>query len=238
MHPVRNRSREIPGPRQYARVSGRAAAAISPARWAPSSIRSSACAAASTLEPRDRVEITFLTLAAASREALLALVAKYRRSEAVARAFEMAWTRAQLEFRYLGIGPAAAHRFQELASHLLYPNPRLRPPPDRLARNRLGQSALWAYGISGDLPMLAVTVAESRSLPLVREAAAGAHLLAPARLPRRPGHSESGEPELRPAAASAAPAADRSALSGGGHRQAGRRLPARLARDPGRQPRI
>ena len=87
----------------------------------------------------------------------------------MARAFEMAWTRAQLEFRYLGIGPAAAHRFQELASQLLYPNARLRPPADRLLRNRLGQSVLWAYGISGDLPMLVVTVAEARHLPLVRE---------------------------------------------------------------------
>jgi cyclic beta-1,2-glucan synthetase len=123
----------------------------------------------STIEPRNRLEISFLTLAADSREALLSLIAKFQRSDSVARAFEMAWTRAQLEFRYLGIGPAAAHRFQDLASHLLYPNPRLRLPPDRLARNRLGQPALWQYGISGDLPMLTVTVAESRNTPLVRE---------------------------------------------------------------------
>ncbi len=121
------------------------------------------------LDPRQRVELTFVTLAAASREALLALVAKYRRSESVARAFELAWTRAQLQFRYLGIGPAEAHRFQELASHLLYPNARMRPLGDRLARNRLGQSGLWAYGISGDLPMVAVTVSDARHLPLVRE---------------------------------------------------------------------
>ncbi len=86
-----------------------------------------------------------MTLAASSREALLALIAKYQRQESVDRAFEMAWTRAQLEFRYLGVGPAAAHRFQELASHLLYPNWRLRPPGDRLLRNRLGQSALWRW---------------------------------------------------------------------------------------------
>ncbi len=122
-----------------------------------------------SIEPRDRLELTFLTLAASSRDALLALIAKYRRNEAVARAFEMAWTRAQLEFRFLGIGPAAAHRFQDLASHLLYPNPRLRPPADRLAKNRLGQSALWAYGISGDLPIVLVMAGDARSLPLVRE---------------------------------------------------------------------
>ncbi len=121
------------------------------------------------IEPRVRLEITFLMLAAPSREALLALIDKFKRPDAVARAFEMAWTRAQLEFRYLGIGPSAGHRFQELASHLLYPNPRLRVPGDRLARNRLGQSALWQYGISGDLPMLTATVAESRGTPLVRE---------------------------------------------------------------------
>ena len=35
----------------------------------------------------------------------------------------------------------------------LYPIPGFVCPADRLARNRLGQSALWQYGISGDLPM-------------------------------------------------------------------------------------
>ena len=122
-----------------------------------------------TMEPRARLEITFLTIAASTREELLTLVAKFRRPDSVARAFEMAWTRAQLEFRYLAIGPAAAHRFQDLASHLIYLNPRLRLPADRLARNRLGQSALWQYGISGDLPMVTVTVADDRAMSLVRE---------------------------------------------------------------------
>ncbi|HXA51240.1 MAG TPA: glucoamylase family protein, partial [Candidatus Acidoferrum sp.] len=121
------------------------------------------------MDPRARQEITFVTLAAPTREALLALAAKYSGHETVARTFEMAWTRAQLEFRYLGIGLAAAQRFQELAGHLLYPNPRLRPPDDRLVRNRLGQERLWAYGISGDLPILTVAIADARALPLVRD---------------------------------------------------------------------
>ncbi len=121
------------------------------------------------MEARNRVEITYVTLTASTREALLALIEKYKRPESVARAFQMAWTRAQLEFRYLGIDPSSAHRFQELASHLIYPNGRLRPPSDRLALNKLGQSALWGYGISGDLPMLVVTVADARGIPLLRE---------------------------------------------------------------------
>jgi len=45
----------------------------------------------------------------------------------------------------------------------------LRPPPSRLAKNRLGQSALWGYGISGDLPMVTVTVGDERGIPLIRD---------------------------------------------------------------------
>ncbi len=141
-----------------ARLSGSAGTVIDP-------IFSLRCRVA--LDPRERKEITWLTMAAATRETLMKLVAKYTAAAAVSRAFEMAWTRAQLEFRFLRIGPGAAHRFQELASQLIYPNARLRP--DRLSRNRLGQESLWAYGISGDLPMLVVTVSDGRNLPLVRE---------------------------------------------------------------------
>ena len=45
----------------------------------------------------------------------------------------------------------------------------MRPSPGRLALNRLGQSALWAYSISGDLPMVTVTIADSFNLSLIRE---------------------------------------------------------------------
>ena len=122
-----------------------------------------------TLDPRARLELVFLTMAADSREAVMALVAKYRRKESAARAFELAWTHAQLQFRFLQIGSAAAQGYQELAGYLLYPNARMRPSPGRLGLNRLGQSALWAYDISGDLPMVTVTIADSFNLSLIRE---------------------------------------------------------------------
>ncbi|MCC7157393.1 MAG: cyclic beta 1-2 glucan synthetase, partial [Bryobacterales bacterium] len=122
-----------------------------------------------TLEPRDQKVITFVTAAASSLEDLKVLIEKYRRPEAATRAFEMSWTRAQLEFRYLGIGPAAAHRFQELAGYMLFPSAALRPAGARLMQNRLGRTALWTYGISGDLPLLVVTIGSERHFPLVRE---------------------------------------------------------------------
>ncbi len=121
------------------------------------------------LEPRQQRQVTFVTLAAASREELLRLIAKYRDNDFCHRTFELAWSHAQLQYRYLGIRSDEAFRFTELASHLLYPNQSLRAPAERLRRNTLGQSRLWAYGISGDLPLLVVFAADSQGLSLVRE---------------------------------------------------------------------
>jgi len=122
-----------------------------------------------TLELRARLELVFLTMAADSREAVMALVDKYRSPQSTARAFELAWTHAQLQFRFLQIGSASAQGYQELAGYLLYPNARMRLSRGRLALNRLGQSALWAHGISGDLPLVTVTIADSFNLDLIRE---------------------------------------------------------------------
>src|SRR5579883_722224 len=72
------------------------------------------------LAPRERVELTFLTMAASSREALLAMIDKYSRPGEIARSFEMAWTRSQLDLRYLGVRAGSVHRFHQLAGQLLY----------------------------------------------------------------------------------------------------------------------
>ncbi|MBI4446447.1 MAG: hypothetical protein HY645_11125 [Acidobacteria bacterium] len=122
-----------------------------------------------SLEPRQQKQITFITAAAPSREGLMRLIGKYRDPDICSRTFDLAWSHAQLEYRYLGIQSDAASRFSELASHLLYPNIRLRAPIERLRQNNLGQSRLWPYGISGDLPIVVITVADSHGLGSVRE---------------------------------------------------------------------
>src|SRR5262249_8136676 len=121
------------------------------------------------LEPRQQKQITFIAVAAESRDNLMHLIEKYRDPDICNRTFELAWSHAQLESRYLDLQGDAAFNFTDLASHLLYPNVRLRAPVDRLRRNVLGQSRLWAYGISGDLPLAVVSVTDSQGLALARE---------------------------------------------------------------------
>ncbi|MGH2571681.1 MAG: GH36-type glycosyl hydrolase domain-containing protein, partial [bacterium] len=122
-----------------------------------------------TLEPGQSAEVSFVTIAGDSREKVLAVAEKYRGPRAAERAIEMAWTQTQLEFRYLGVHLEDSQRFQELASHVIYPNSQLRPPPDRLRRNVLGQPRLWAHGISGDVPIVTVRVGDLNDKDLVRE---------------------------------------------------------------------
>lgn len=121
------------------------------------------------LEARENRVITFAMMAASSRSEVLALLDRYRRTDAIANGFELAWTRAQLELRYFGITPGVVHRFQELASYMLYFHPRMRSSRTRVRDNTLGQSALWSWGISGDLPIIVASVSDVNGLSVLRE---------------------------------------------------------------------
>ncbi len=121
------------------------------------------------LAPGTTARVTFTTLVAPSREAALSLADKYRDPAAFDRAASMAWTQAQVQLRHLGITPDEANLFQRLANRVLYSDPSLRPPADALQRNTRGPSALWAYGISGDLPIVLVRIDDVEDLGIVRQ---------------------------------------------------------------------
>src|SRR6185369_14430788 len=59
--------------------------------------------------------------------------------------------------------------YGRLASSILYANPLLRAPASVIARNRRGQSGLWGYGISGDLPIVLLRIGDVAQLHLVRQ---------------------------------------------------------------------
>ena len=122
-----------------------------------------------TLGPGQRVQVSLVLAAGETRQQVLRLMGKYSDPHAIDRAMDFAWASAQLELRLLRIQPDEARRFQQLASHLLFPNPLLRPPAERIEENRKGQAGLWPYGISGDLPIALVTIGEARDISLVRQ---------------------------------------------------------------------
>jgi cyclic beta-1,2-glucan synthetase len=121
------------------------------------------------LGPGESERVSLVLAAGDSREKVLAMMDKYGEPHAIDRAMDFAWAAAQLELRLLRVQPDDARRFQEIAGHLLYPNPLLRPAAERLEENHKGQAGLWAYGISGDAPIVLVSIAESRDIGIVRQ---------------------------------------------------------------------
>jgi cyclic beta-1,2-glucan glucanotransferase len=121
------------------------------------------------LAPGAAAHITFWTLVAASRTGVLDLADKHHDSAAFERARTLAWTLARVQLFHLGIGSDEASLFQRLASHVLYANPALRPPSGVLARSEGGPPALWAHGISGDVPIVVCRIDDIADVQIVRQ---------------------------------------------------------------------
>ncbi len=122
-----------------------------------------------TIPRGSTVRIAFWTIAAASRDDVIDLADKHHDAMAFERASTLAWTQAQMQLHHLGIDTDEAHLFQRLANHLLYSDATLRPAADDLKRGVRRASTLWPQGISGDLPIVLVRVAEPEELELVRQ---------------------------------------------------------------------
>ncbi len=115
------------------------------------------------------MRVAFSTLVAPSRDAALDLAEKYRDPATFDRAATLAWTQAQVQQHHLGIAPDEAHLFQSLASRVLYSDRALRPSGGRAGAPAGGPDALWAHGISGDLPIVLVQIDEPEDVGIVRQ---------------------------------------------------------------------
>jgi cellobiose phosphorylase len=122
------------------------------------------------LEPKESAQIDLVTGVAESREEVLAMAAKYSDVRLTNRVFELAWTHSQILLRQLNATEAEAQAYSRLASSILFASSLRRAKPTVLSRNRRGQSGLWGYGISGDLPIVLVRIRDAARIELVRQA--------------------------------------------------------------------
>ena len=121
------------------------------------------------LKPHSKTQVTYLTLAAATRAEVLDLVTLYQSRQKINQAFVETLIQSEKELIELGINANSVEHIQQLLSALLYPAHALRAPADIMAKNKKGQSSLWPYGISGDYPILLVRVLDG-TRPLLQEA--------------------------------------------------------------------
>jgi cellobiose phosphorylase len=121
------------------------------------------------LEPEQSATVDVVNGAAESREACLALAGKYQDRNLADRVFDLARTHNWVTLRQINASESDAQLYARLASSILYANAALRAEPGILMRNRRGQSGLWGYAISGDLPIVLLQIADAANIELVRQ---------------------------------------------------------------------
>ncbi|HSJ97392.1 MAG TPA: glucoamylase family protein, partial [Myxococcota bacterium] len=121
------------------------------------------------LEPDQSATLDIVTGVAETRDACLALAAKYRDRNLADRAFDLAATHNWVTLRQINAGESDARLYARLAGSILYANAALRADPAVLMRNSRGQSGLWGYAISGDLPIVLLKIADAANIELVRQ---------------------------------------------------------------------
>lgn len=121
------------------------------------------------IEPGDAAQISFVTVMAGSRESIMDLIEKYDNLETCDASFWLALTRSQVETKYLNIKAHEMELYQDLISNILFLNSQRLRYKELIEKNRKGQSSLWPYGISGDRPIILVSLDKTEEVEILYE---------------------------------------------------------------------
>src|SRR4030095_3578507 len=106
-----------------------------------------------SIAPGATARVTFATAADDNVEALMPSIDRYMQPMHVERATRMAATLAQVRLRDLSIDPAKNLALQDLTTILTYTTPRTMRD-----RGLIDLRKIWRFGISGDKPIVLVTI--------------------------------------------------------------------------------
>ena len=121
-----------------------------------------------TLDPQQTATIDIVSGIGETRDAAMGLIGKYQDRHLADRVFDLAWTHSWVTLRQINATESDAQLYARLASSVIYANASLRAEASVLLRNRRGQSGLWSYAISGDLPIVLLQIEDSENIDLVR----------------------------------------------------------------------
>lgn len=121
------------------------------------------------LEPYQSVTIDMIFGIAETKEQCISLVEKYQDRHLINRVLELAWTHSQVILRQINAVEADAQLYARLAGSIIFANASLRTDPGTILKNQRGQSGLWGYAISGDLPIVLLQIEDSTNIELVKQ---------------------------------------------------------------------
>lgn len=121
------------------------------------------------IAPQETIVADLIFGASDSLENCEFLLDKYQDRNLTNRILELSWTHSQVILRQLNAIEPDAQLYASLASSILFVNPSLRTDTTIMMKNNRGQSGLWGYSISGDLPIVLVLIEDQANFDLVRK---------------------------------------------------------------------
>jgi cyclic beta-1,2-glucan synthetase len=107
-----------------------------------------------SLKPGKSARVALTTILATSRAAVARMLEQFSDPAAIERTFDLSRVDTRVELRHLGITSEEATLYQRFLSALVFSNPRLRSGGGLHVDGARGRNALYAQGLSGDLPIV------------------------------------------------------------------------------------
>jgi len=120
------------------------------------------------LEQGEEKHIYYITGTTNSREDALNLAEKYEEVAKLEKTFNSYNRAIQLELKSLGLKASQGNMYQSLASYILFLHSGRSDRESYIKNINKHQEDLWAYGISGDLPIVMALVKSEEDMDLVR----------------------------------------------------------------------
>ncbi|OPY55819.1 MAG: N,N'-diacetylchitobiose phosphorylase [Pelotomaculum sp. PtaU1.Bin035] len=126
-----------------------------------------------SIKSGEQAQLFAVTAVAGTKEEVLDIVSRFPGGLMVERTFQLAWNRSQIELRHLRLTAARAMTFQAFAGRVLYTPPLRQERQQSIAVNVKGQSGLWTYGVSGDVPVILVRIENRADIQFIVKLLAG-----------------------------------------------------------------
>jgi cellobiose phosphorylase len=120
-----------------------------------------------TIEPNESAIIDMVIGMCDTRDIALNMIEKYHDQRLADRVFDLAWTHSQVVLSQLNVTESDVQLYKKLANSIIYNNSTLRADPGIIMRNRRGQSGLWSFAISGDIPIVLLKIADPANIDIV-----------------------------------------------------------------------
>jgi cellobiose phosphorylase len=122
-----------------------------------------------SVPPGRSTVVSFITGFCTSMSEVMSLCDKLTARLSVEDIFKIARTSSLLEIEYLKISSVQLTAIQNLVGAIYYPTNVFKDADDVICKNRLGQSALWRFGISGDNPVLLLRISDVKEADTLRD---------------------------------------------------------------------